>query len=980
MFGRMKKRVWRVKGADNIKHIRRDEDNTPGAKVSTDQLVVAQPGLVPRLSGRHFHDRICGATGFFDHVSNYSFSSMQTSLDTDQTLAAKMNFENHANTCGVTIKSYRADNGRFAQKAFKDAVTKAQQTIDYCAVGAHHQNGLIERHFQTLSTRTRTILLHAKKYWPAMISVILWPFAYKYAEYLHNHLHLDQNGKSPIQKFCNSDINITIKDIHTWGCPCYILDAKLQTGSMLAKWEPRSRLGVYLGHSPCHAGSVALVLNPRTLHVSPQFHVVFDDNFSTVPYLSSNDIPPNWTELVDKSEKTTQHDYDLAKLWAHSLDNPTQYLLDQEGDLLAIVEQEQEKKGTFADQPTYSEGETTRELLLEPTLPDINQMTSRRTKRVSTPTLKARESSDKSVQRLFGLSTIFTSDVSFDPNKALYSFVSHLQNINKLFDDTINQSHFYIFSVVAETNDVYTLSQMLKIGDIKDFVLAMIKEIEDHESRGHWELVKRAHLPKGSKTILSVWAFKRKRLPDGTILKHKARLNAHGGMQRWGVDYHETYVPVVNWISVRILMAIALIHKLDTKSINFVLAFPQAELTRDVFMELPYGFEHGYKGEYVLKLKKNLYGLADAPYNWFQKLTEGLESEEFKRSEIDQCVFLRNDCVIMVYVDDMIALAKNKSVLEKLVHNLKQKDFILTDKGTLTKYLGVDVKHQPDGTFELKQTFLIQRIIDLLGLEGDSQHNTKPTPATKPLLNKDESGEERRNAWSYRKAIGMLTYLQGTTRPDISMAVHQCARFSQSPKLSHERAVKRIGRYLLGTKDRGIIFRPNKNVGLECFVDADFAGAWTKEDAGNANNVLSRTRYVIFYAKCPIVFVSKLQTEIALSTAESEYIACSTAMRDVISLMQLMEEINGIFPLHMPKPVVHCDVYEDNESCIAMEKRRKFSPRTKHIAVKYHHFRRFVDKSIIIHSINTKEQTADIMTKPVEVGLFQHLRIKLCGW
>ena len=205
----------------------------------------------------------------------------------------------------------------------------------------------------------------------------------------------------------------------------------------------------------------------------------------------------------------------------------------------------------------------------------------------------------------------------------------------------------------------------------------------------------------------------------------------------------------------------------------------------------------------------HIIGFKNSPKVWNQRVSKG-------RSEIDQCLFLRKDCVIMVYVDDMIALAKNKSVLENLVANLKQKDFILTDEGTLTKYLGVDVKHKSDGSFELKQPFLIQRIIDLLGLEVESLHNTKPIPATKPLLHKDENGEERKNAWSYRKAIGMLTYLQGTTRPDISMAVHQCVRFSQNPKLSHERAVKRVGRYLLGTKDSGIIFNPNKNVGLEC--------------------------------------------------------------------------------------------------------------------------------------------------------------------
>ena len=159
-------------------------------------------------------------------------------------------------------------------------------------------------------------------------------------------------------------------------------------------------------------------------------------------------------------------------------------------------------------------------------------------------------------------------------------------------------------------------------------------------------------------------------------MKHKARLNAHGGMQRWGVDYWETYAPVVNWISVRLLMVLSLIYNLETKSIDFVLAFPQLTLERDVFMDLPYGFEYGQRGKYVLKLKKNLYGLSDASYNWFNKLKEGLESEGYVRSEVDQCVLLREDSVILVYVDHMIALSKDKQTLEKLVASLKEKDFI----------------------------------------------------------------------------------------------------------------------------------------------------------------------------------------------------------------------------------------------------------------------------------------------------------------
>ena len=114
------------------------------------------------------------------------------------------------------------------------------------------------------------------------------------------------------------------------------------------------------------------------------------------------------------------------------------------------------------------------------------------------------------------------------------------------------------------------------------------------------------------------------------------------------------------------------------------------------------------------------------------------------------------------------------------------------------------------------------------------------------------------------------------------------------------------------------------------------------------------------------MWARRMQTEISLSTAESEHIACSTAKREVLSIMQLMQEMDKIFPMNRPKLIVHCSVYEDNESCIAMAKNRKFSQRTKHIAIKYHHFRRHVNKTVFINSIDTTEQIADALTKPLE--------------
>ena len=227
----------------------------------------------------------------------------------------------------------------------------------------------------------------------------------------------------------------------------------------------------------------------------------------------------------------------------------------------------------------------------------------------------------------------------------------------------------------------------------------------------------------------------------------------------------------------------------------------------------------------------------------------------------------------------------------------------------------------------------------------------------------------------------MLGYLQNSTRPDISMAVHQCARFSEDVRLSHERAVMRIGRYLLGTRDRGIRYKPDPLKGLECYVDADFAGGWTHAESADANSVLSRTGYVISYAGCPVHWVSKMQTEIALSTAEAEYIALSSALREVIPFIAFMTELSIIFKLNLPKPKIFCKVYEDNESCISMATKGRFTPRTKHIALKYHHFRKYVDNGYMeLYSIDTKQQLADILTKPIDSSLFQYLRYKLMGW
>ncbi len=226
-----------------------------------------------------------------------------------------------------------------------------------------------------------------------------------------------------------------------------------------------------------------------------------------------------------------------------------------------------------------------------------------------------------------------------------------------------------------------------------------------------------------------------------------------------------------------------------------------------------------------------------------------------------------------------------------------------------------------------------------------------------------------------------MSYLQNSTHHNISMAVHQTARFSNQPMLSHKKAIICIGQYLLDTCSHGIVYKPDTTKRLECYVNADFAGWWNQANSDNAENILSRTGYIITYGVCPIHWVSHLQMEIALSTAEAEYIALSQSLRGVLPLISLLKELHKSIPLKVNPPNFVCKVHEDNQSCILMASLHKFSPWTKHIALKYHHFCQHVKSGLIIISYyQTTEQKADMLTKPLIDDFFFKLRYMVCGW
>ncbi len=335
---------------------------------------------------------------------------------------------------------------------------------------------------------------------------------------------------------------------------------------------------------------------------------------------------------------------------------------------------------------------------------------------------------------------------------------------------------------------------------------------------------------------------------------------------------------------------------------------------------------------------------------------------------------------------DTILLGPNKEEIEEIVQ-LLGKNFKIEDQGTLDDYLGVNIERREDESIEMTQPTLIKSILKDVGLINNGKEKeatTRDTPAYHTtILTRDNEGVPFNNkVFDYRQVIRKLLYLEKSTRPDISCAVHQCARFCSEPMRSHAEAVKRICRYLLGTQDKGVILRPKGEESFDCWVDASHASEWSSKSAEfDPNTARSRMGYILCYAGCPMMWASKMQTEIALSSTEAEYIALSAAMREILPLMWLMEELEERGIKVSARPCrVHCKVFEDNAGAIEIAKVPKMRPRTKHLNIKYHHFREKVGKTVSIWHVPTEDQMADVLTKPLEKTPFKKHRLKLSGW
>ena len=232
-------------------HIRQYHHNVPGACVSTDQVVSAVPGIIPQVKGNIMKAFYCGATVFVDHYSDYTYVHLMRDNYCASLLEAKSAFERLCGTFQVRVSGYHGDNGRYADAAFRQDIEDNNQSLTFCGVVSHHQNGIAERRIGLLQQLARTSILAAKNKWPGVVTVSLWPFALKAAARTMNLYYLDNNGLSPVEKMSRmTRSHVRLRNEHPLFCPVYVLDKKNHNSYGTPKWEPRSRLGIYCGHSP----------------------------------------------------------------------------------------------------------------------------------------------------------------------------------------------------------------------------------------------------------------------------------------------------------------------------------------------------------------------------------------------------------------------------------------------------------------------------------------------------------------------------------------------------------------------------------------------------------------------------------------------------------------------------------------------------------------------------------------------------------
>src|SRR5664279_998331 len=490
-----------------------------------------------------------------------------------------------------------------------------------------------------------------------------------------------------------------------------------------------------------------------------------------------------------------------------------------------------------------------------------------------------------------------------------------------------------------------------------DWVKAMHEELHNFERNKVWSLVER---PKDHNVIGTKWVFKNKQDTHGQVIRNKARLVAQGFSQVEGLDYGETFAPVARLESIRILLAYASSHNITLHQMDVKRAFLNDPLNELVYVKQPPGFEDPKFPNHVYLLHKALYGLKQAPRACYDHLKEFLVDRGFVLGVIDPTLFTKKVegelFVCQIYVDDIIFGSTNVSFVDQF-SKLMTSEFEMSMMGELKFFLGFEIKQYYEGTF-ICQAKYIQDMLKKFDM-ANAQPLGFPMKTNVDLKLDPEGIQVDQKL--YRSMIDSLLYLRAS-RPDIMYSVGLCARFQSNPKESHMIVVKRILRYLVDTPNFGLWYPVGTSFDLVGYSDSDWAG--DRVDRKSTSGACQ------FLGRSLVCWSSKKQNCIATSTTEAEYISAASCCAQLLWMRKSLRD----FGVNIDKVPLLCD----NESAIKIAHNPVLHGKTKHIEIRYHFIHVHVaNGNIALSYVNTKEQLADIFTKPLDEKRFRELRSEL---
>jgi hypothetical protein len=480
--------------------------------------------------------------------------------------------------------------------------------------------------------------------------------------------------------------------------------------------------------------------------------------------------------------------------------------------------------------------------------------------------------------------------------------------------------------------------------------------MDAHSQNGTWEIVK---LPPGKRAIGSRWFMKVKYNADGSLDRYKARLVAKGYSQRPGFDFKETFAPTVRYSTIRIILAIAALEDLELRSIDISHAYLNGHLEEEIYMQQPEGFEVGGP-EFVCKLNKSLYGLKQAGRVWNKTLRSVLSSIGFQQVKSDHglYIFQRDGVRIFmpVFVDDITLAGNNASSINSVIQELSS-HFKLRDLGPTTQLLGMEIhRDRPNRTLSLSQSQFILDLIQQHGLQDSKPVSTPLNPGSRlstSMSPQNDSEAAEMSQYPYISVVGSLMYLALTTRPDIAYAAGVLARFNSNPGLAHWQAAKHVLRYLKGTVDHRLVYRPSDSP--EPFITYSDA-----DHGGNPDNGRSTGGYVVKIGSGAVSWSSKLQSLVALSTTEAEHISAVEAGKEILWMRNLLGELG--FKISGPSIL-----RMDNQSAIAVSKNPEHHGKMKHLSLCLFWLQDTVDDGLIAPTfVSTQNMAADIFTKALD--------------